>query len=134
MFTIYPLKYQRHIVKDFTNCTFVFGDNVARTGNKGQACIRGLPNAYGIPTKWRPSTDYNAYFRDGPEDYAIWNRYIRPRMNNIEFTLVMEPDHVIAWPQDGIGTGLAKLSEFAPGILKRITDKVETWKQQYGKD
>jgi len=92
---------------------FVFGDNMARAGNGGQAYeMRGEPNAVGIPTKWRPSMHEDAFFcdRDLPKVLdvvvPIWER----------LTHHLAAGGEIIWPEDGIGTGRAQLKERAPMI------------------
>jgi len=52
----------KRITRDFVwnnrdKIIFLFGDNLLYKGEKGQAIIRGLPNAYGIPTKRVPCLD-----------------------------------------------------------------------------
>lgn len=44
---------REQVVAD-TERNYAFGDNLQGVGNAGQACIRGLPNAFGIPTKAAP--------------------------------------------------------------------------------
>ena len=39
----------------YSNYIFIFGDNDIEKGKKGQAIIRNMPNALGIPTKKLPS-------------------------------------------------------------------------------
>ena len=36
---------------------YIFGDNILRIGNGGQAVIRNIPNSFGIATKRTPSMD-----------------------------------------------------------------------------
>jgi hypothetical protein len=43
---------------------YIFGDNLIEKGRGGQACIRGLPNAFGIPTKKLPAMHDRAFFTD----------------------------------------------------------------------
>ena len=43
---------------------YIFGDNLIEKGRGGQACIRGLPNAFGIPTKKLPAMHDAAFFTD----------------------------------------------------------------------
>ena len=43
---------------------FIFGDNNLKEGFGGQAIIRGLPNALGIPTKKDPGNDITSFYND----------------------------------------------------------------------
>ena len=102
-------------VKDIqknSNKIFIFGDNLLKKGKLGQAIIRELMNAFGIPTKKAPSTTTDSYFTDDElEDNKL---YI-----NAAF-LKIETGKDIFLPQAGLGTGLAKLAEKAPETLKYI--------------
>ena len=51
-------------VKNNPNCLFIFGDNDVKLGYGGQAIIRDLPNAIGIPTKKLPTPDLNSFYND----------------------------------------------------------------------
>lgn len=85
---------------------FVFGDNLLGWGKGGQAVIRGLPNAYGVPTKKSPDMFESSFFSD--DEYQDNCRAIRRAVAKI--------------PKDGrpwvthrdIGKGLAKLDRCAP--------------------
>jgi hypothetical protein len=110
---------------------FVFGDNMVRWGNGGQAyAMRGEPNAIGIPTKWNPKRTPDAFFRD--EDWvnspaiklAIDDAFAR-----IEVALKDGLDVVV--PEDGIGTGLAELTVRAPVIFKYIHDRLAKLRETY---
>jgi hypothetical protein len=48
------------------DCLFVFEDNDAGIGERGQAVLRGLPNAVGVPTRKHPSDDDDewAFYND----------------------------------------------------------------------
>lgn len=84
---------------------FVFGDNLAGWGKKGQAVIRGAKNAFGIPTKRKPATTPDAYFSDQPDEIAA----VQAAMDNLK-------GKTFLLPEDGIGTGLAQLKERSPKI------------------
>lgn len=98
---------------------FVFGDNMKERGLGGQARqMRGEPNAVGIPTKWKPTMESDAYFIDS--DFPAVQGLIDERFNALL-------DHLrsggrVVWPSSGIGTGLADLKNRAP----RIWDYIET--------
>jgi hypothetical protein len=46
---------------------FVFGDNLRGFGKGGQAIIRDEPNAFGVPTKRKPSMSPGSFFKDDSE-------------------------------------------------------------------
>lgn len=104
----------REMLREEPDTLFVFGDNMARTGMGGQAAeMRGEPNAVGIPTKWRPSMQPEAFFSD--RDLVAWHEATRGDLTRLV-------DHVgkIVWPKSGIGTGRAKLKGRAPLIWEFI--------------
>lgn len=95
---------------------YVFGDNLEQRGRGGQAVIRGLPNAVGVPTKRRPSMDEDAFFTDAD---------LREVQASIDAAFARLHRHLarggtIAWPADGVGTGRARLAERAPAIAHYI--------------
>ena len=104
---------------------FVFGDNMEGWGTKGQAIIRGKPNAVGIPTKWAPRLSPAAFFSDG--DFLSIERVCSPIFYRLREHL--EKGGTIVWPADGIGTGLAKLSEKAPRIAAHFNQELEKLKE-----
>lgn len=105
----------RQDLRDNPDTIFVFGDNVAGIGLGGQAKhMRGEPNAYGIPTKWRPSMEETAFFHDKDEEIKIV-------MDALEGLLELSNQgYMIVIPKDGIGTGLSKLEEKSPKIFEII--------------
>jgi hypothetical protein len=116
-----PIEYRKFITREEMRLEpetlFVFGDNLERKGYEGQAAqMRGEPNAVGIPTKRLPSKKPEAYFSDADFDEVLEHLLFA------DFTLV---DHLnkggtVVWPEDGIGTGFAKLQKKAPKIWKKI--------------
>lgn len=98
---------------------FVFGDNMVHRGFGGQAKeMRGEPNAVGIPTKLLPGMGSTDFFRD--EDYER----AKPKIDAAFVKLFAHAANggEIVWPKDGIGTGLAELSNRAPKIWKLIEE------------
>ena len=93
---------------------FVFGDNMAGWGKGGQACIRDLPNAFGIPTKRSPYE----YFSGQPDEFAAVN-------TSINELLILSNRHTIVFPKDGVGTGLANLKARSPEIWKFLCDRLK---------
>jgi len=93
---------------------FVFGDNVARKGNGGQAAeMRGAPNAVGIPTKWQPSMRGHAFFCD--RDLVRVHAIVFPIFQRLSRHLAEGGD--VVWPVDGIGTGRAEMPARAPALF-----------------
>lgn len=101
----------------YNEYTIVFGDNLLGKGTKGQACIRNMPNAFGIPTKKLPSMAPEAFFRDSDYDNII------PILND-KFN-ELESRSKIILPVHGIGTGLAKLPICAPKIYEYIQERLD---------
>ena len=96
---------------------FVFGDNMKRSGMGGQAKeMRGEPNAVGIPTKKSPAMTANAFFSDADFDRAKVE--IDKEFHRLEEHV--RKGGVVVYPQDGIGTGRAKLKEKAPKIAEYL--------------
>jgi len=94
---------------------YVFGDNFARWGKKGQAVIRDCPNSVGISTKRTPSMSEDAFFTDGMDD-----RIVAAEIAKVFAFFAGGPYKSIVLPEDGLGTGLAQLPERAPQILAAI--------------
>lgn len=85
---------------------YLFGDNLVEGGSAGQACIRGLPNAIGIPTKKYPRMDEGAFFSD---------QHFNQNVGAIERAFrQIPPDVPVVLPAHGLGTGLAQLKRRAP--------------------
>jgi hypothetical protein len=104
-----------------SNALFVFGDNVERVGNGGQATIRGKKNSIGICTKNTPSSDRGAYFSD--DNYEENIEVIIQDIDNIIY-LSYKYD-TIFFPEDGLGTGLAKLDKKAPKTFKKMNELIK---------
>lgn len=126
-FKVWPTWYSRSEIT-ITPGLFVFGDNMMKKGTKGQAIIRGLPNAYGIPTKFFPSADDPAAF--------FYDKYSQKFDDSVIFHFCkleqkLQRGDLIYWPKDGIGTGLAKWQETAPKFLARINAIVKEFKERY---
>jgi len=104
---------------------FIFGDNVARWGKGGQAQIRDEPNAIGIPTKFSP---YEYFSEDADK---IVPAKIAVQKSIIKVKGLLDAGHIVWFPMDGVGTGLAKLQEKAPQIQELIHEEIEWLYDRY---
>lgn len=98
---------------------FVFGDNLAGYGTAGQACIRKEPNAFGIPTKRYPSTHEGAYFSDSPCEMEHVKKSLRQLYS-------VSKRYTIVFPENGVGTGMAKMPTKSPEIFKEMCEILMT--------
>lgn len=114
IFKIYKVK----DLKNNPNKIFVFGDNLKRKGEGGQAIIRGEENAYGIVTKKSPSSKSSSYFTD--DDLEDNKENIDKDIQKIK----LDGRKNIVFPKDGLGTGLAKLNKKAPDTYKYLKDRL----------
>lgn len=105
-------------LKNNPNKIFVFGDNLKRKGEGGQAIIRGEENAYGIVTKKSPSSKSSSYFTD--DDFDDNKENIDKDIQKIK----SDGRKIIVFPRDGLGTGLAKLKKKAPKTYKYLKDRL----------
>lgn len=117
------IKQKRIFRQDLRNnphVAFIFGDNTVEGGYGGQAKeMRGEPNAFGIPTKWIPSMDSHAFFQD--KDYDIVTKAI-----DVAIQKVIDSGHkIVVIPEDGIGTGRARLHQTAPLIFQYLQDRLK---------
>ncbi|AYG47648.1 hypothetical protein DV532_25465 (plasmid) [Pseudomonas sp. Leaf58] len=70
------------LVQSRPNEIFVFGDNLRRKGKKiGQAIIRPMPNAFGVPTKREPARYDAAYFSDQDDEIKAVEQALRDLTN-----------------------------------------------------
>lgn len=92
---------------------YIFGDNLKAFGKGGQAIIRDEPNAFGIPTKRYPSWDDWAFFSDKEDELLAVKESLRKLYKTAQ-------DKVIVFPEDGIGTGRAKMKEKSPVAYKMM--------------
>lgn len=90
--------------------TFLFGDNLMRVGYGGQAReMRGEPNAVGIPTKKRPTSDPGAFFSD-----LEFERNKAAIDRAFDRLAGLAPGSIVVIPAAGLGTGRADLAARAP--------------------
>lgn len=130
-----PLKifekfYTRGLVRRTPHLFYIFGDNTLRYGKKGQAVIRGLPNAIGIATKWKPSKDEDAYFTDDQfENNPYVKTVIDTDLNAVE--ALLRKGRTIYLPQQMIGSGLAELDSRAPKTFAYVANKLKSLYIEY---
>ena len=118
----YVKRYSREMVRSRPEAWFVFGDNMERRGRGGQAAAcRDEPNTIGIPTKWFPHTGEQAYFSDA--DFDLVEPHICGAVAQIRAHLMA--GHTVVLPEDGIGTGLARLGEKAPAIATHLQELMD---------
>lgn len=112
--TIHILRrYTRSQIRSNRSVLFVFGDNLSRIGFGGQAAeARGEPNSVGIVTKISPSRYLNDDYWELVKD-PIVIAFDRLRVH------LLQGENIV-WPEDGVGTGLADLSNRAPMIAMAI--------------
>lgn len=94
---------------------YIYGDNLKAFGKGGQAIIRDEPNAFGIPTKRYPSWDDWAFFSDQPDEIEAVKESLRKLYK-------IAQNRVIVFPEDGIGTGRAKMEEKSPVAYEMMCD------------
>ena len=107
----------RDDLKKNPDTIYLFGDNLAGYGLGGQAkAMRGEPNAVGVPTKKLPSTAANAFMSD-----AEYENNVRA----IDAALARIPAGApVVIPEDGLGTGLARLDQTAPRTFAYLQQKL----------
>ena len=114
--------YDRDFIRAHKDWYFVFGDNLLRRGYGGQArACRGEPNTIGIPTKYAPSGDEDAFLSD--DEYTQIYKIYDSVFGKIDDLLTAGVTIVI--PSGGIGTGYARLAEKAPQIYKLLLIKMK---------
>ena len=104
---------------------FLFGDNIMQRGFGGQTKeMRDEPNTFGIPTKWIPSRNYNAYFRD--IEFELTKKAIDLALDKVR----KSGFQIVIIPADGIGTGLARLDKLAPKTFEYLQQELEKLNDQ----
>ena len=110
--------YTPEYLRNHSNITFIFGDNLSRTGNGGQAIIRNESNALGLVSKRTPDHSPTAYMTGTPTDYDAVNLDLA-RIEELAIS-----GKQIVFPAAGIGTGLARLQTTAPDLLAYIDSEI----------
>jgi hypothetical protein len=115
----------KSIVKNRENVLFIFGDNDVQKGAGGQAVIRGLPNAIGVPTKKYPNNNKSSFYTD--VEYSDNKKKISRSINKI--ISESKKYKYVVLPSSGLGTGLANLPKCAPRTFKYLLRKIEELKE-----
>lgn len=98
----------------FPDAVFVFGDNWRGYGRKGQAVIRGEPNATGFRTKIHPGYALADYFADEGETGRLCRKSVDQDLAKLRAHL--DAGRLVVLPRDGLGTNLARMPEKAPKL------------------
>lgn len=99
--------YTTQLVRSNPDKVFLFGDNLLRRGQAGQACIRFENNSFGIVTKRIPSMKEGSFFSDKEDELTTLDR-------DLEILIRLGERRTIVIPYTGIGTGLARLKQSSP--------------------
>lgn len=111
--------YTIQLVKSHPDEIFVFGDNMEKWGKKlGQAIIRPMPNAFGVPTKRAPARYAKAYFSDQDDEIAA----IRAALGKL---YILGRKHTLVFPVGGLGTGLAEMEQRSPKAWRYMNHILE---------
>lgn len=111
---------------------FVFGDNMLGFGKGGQAIIRSEPNAYGVPTKRKPSMSPGSFFQQNNEyDLDCVLLRIKGLWEHLEsggkIVVPLNPAGEIS-----LGLERAMLREKAPVIYDTIVRHIEEMQDTFG--
>ena len=98
---------------------YVFGDNLLRVGEAGQASIRSCNNAIGIATKKKPSMLKSSFFSD--KEYDKLEPFLKKEMDKIVDIMFSGNVDTLVFPKDGLGTGLSKLPQMAPKVFLALS-------------
>lgn len=120
---IYIDRWTPEMVRSNENWVVLFGDNLRGVGHAGQACIRDLPQAYGIPTKKEPSMSEGSFFTD--EEFEQNTTHIVEAMLLLPWQELRQGSKILVLPKHGLGTGLAELAQKAPRT-KQFMDNMIT--------
>lgn len=123
MLVIRQYRIYRKDIQANPDILYLFGDNLTRKGFGGQAAeMRGEPNSFGIATKRSISHNFpDDYFFDAQVDVK---GIIDSEFDRLYAMLGALKYSAVVVPLDGIGTGLAKMVENAPNMLKYINLKL----------
>jgi len=117
------------LLQENPNKIYLFGDNLEGKGKKGQAIIRDEPNAYGIPTKKKPSMDDDAFFTDDEfaENIKIIDKAFEKLPKDKVIVVPANPFEVTT-----LGTGSAQLQQRAPRTFEYLQNKIRELQKPSG--
>ncbi len=121
--------YTLDLVESDPTRVFIFGDNLARRGRKGQAIIRNFNNVIGVPTKRYPCMKSRKCFFSDKIDEMI---FVRREL--VKISELLKNGKKIGLPIDGLGTGLAELKKRSPVIFKYIVLFMRQYDSRYLKN
>lgn len=100
---------------------YVFGDNAERWGRGGQAAeMRDEPNAVGIATLKAPGVFWS--------DDQIAANCATIDADMAPLFAALEAGRTVVFPLDGVGSGLARLAESAPGVWRHLQNRISELK------
>lgn len=122
---VYDGFWSKPVAQRHSKFLFIFGDNLVKMGEGGQAIIRTEPNALGIPTKKYPTNTETSFFSD---------KELLENMFHIDQAISLIKNRIgyyngIILPKSGLGTGLAELDTRAPKTFNYLNHEVELLKE-----
>jgi len=98
---------------------FIFGDNLLRVGEAGQAVIRQQTNAIGLATKKEPGMKPEDFFND--EEYMENCKVIEEEIAKIKIYAEGKNFKAYCFPFQGLGTGLSSMQTRCPKTFCYLT-------------
>lgn len=129
MRVLYMDQWTAKTAKENPTWLFLFGDNDKGVGKKGQALLRGQPNAVGIPTKKTARLYSSAFYTD--EEYETNCKKITDALAHADDVLQQGNYEAIVLSSGGLGTGLAQLDQRAPRTFAFLGMVMDDWIQAH---
>ena len=98
---------------------FIFGDNLLRVGEAGQAVIRGQVNSIGLATKKEPGMKPEDFFND--EEYMENCKIIEEEIAKIKRYAEEKSFKAYCFSFQGLGTGLSSMQTRCPKTFCYLT-------------
>lgn len=111
--------YNPEICESNPDKIYVFGDNLISSGCGGQAIIRNCKNAFGIPTKRKPTMNEDSFFSDSISEFRVVEKRLQ------ELLALKKSGKKIVFPTDGLGTGFAMMPEKSPRLFEFMNEFIE---------
>lgn len=102
---------------------FIYGDNDDQIGQGGQAQIRNCRNSMGIPTKKHPDNEKTSFYND--KEFLENKDKINQSIFKIIHRISSGSYDTLVLPEDGLGTGLAKLNIKAPKTFEYLNQVLD---------